>query len=52
MVPQVSALVKIHEPVDPLVEAVEGALTDRTDAAVAKRDSLAETISSVTYMQF
>ncbi|AFK17973.1 hypothetical protein E6P09_04265 [Haloferax mediterranei ATCC 33500] len=44
--------VETHDPIDPLVEAVEGALTDRTDAAVAKRDSLAETMSSVTDMQF
>jgi len=44
--------IETHDPIAPLVEAVEGALTDRTDAAVAKRDSLAETMSSVTDMQF
>ncbi|ELZ76022.1 MULTISPECIES: DUF7858 family protein [Haloferax] len=41
-----------HDPIDPLVEAVEGALTDHGDASVAKRDSLAETMSSVTDLQF
>ncbi|KAB1197504.1 MULTISPECIES: hypothetical protein [Haloferax] len=44
--------IETHDPIEPLVEAVEGALTDRTDAAVAKRDSLAETMSSVTDLQF
>ncbi|WP_410765917.1 hypothetical protein [Haloferax sp. DFSO60] len=44
--------IETHDPIVPLAEAVQGALTNHGDAAVAKRDSLAETMSSVTDLQF
>lgn len=43
-----AAYVAIHDPIDGAVDVVEGNLYDAGEAAVAKRDRLAETMSDAT----
>jgi hypothetical protein len=42
------AYIETHDPVPELSEAVDGALSPRGDASVAKRDALRETMSDVS----